>query len=145
MTDQLNGEWVRRLTRSLLDGFDGFLLKHSYLIHDRDPLFTTSFGALLRSCGVEPVKLPARSPNLNAYAERFVGSIRSECLGRMIIFGERRLRHIVSEYAEHYHHERSHQGLDNVLIDPIYNSGKGPVICDDRLGGLLRFYHRSAA
>ena len=144
-TDQPNGEWVRRLTRSLLDGFDGFLLKHRYLIYDRDPLFTTSFGALLRSSGVEPVNLPPRSPNLNAYAERFVGSIRSECLDRMIIFSERKLRHVVSEYAEHYHHERSHQGLDNALIDPIHESRDGPVLCHDRLGGLLRFYHRSAA
>ena len=145
ITDQPSGEWVKRLTRSLLDGFDGFLLKHSYLIHDRDPLFTTAFGSLLRSSGVEPVRLPPRSPNLNAYAERFVGSIRSECLDRMVIFGEQRLRYVVSEYAEHYHHERSHQGLDNALVDPIHECGNGPVLCHDRLGGLLRFYHRKAA
>lgn len=136
---------MARLTRTLLDGFGGFLLKHRYLIHDRDPLFTASFDALLRSSGVEPVRLPARSPNLNAYAERFVGSIKSECLDRMIILGEQHLRRVVSEYTAHYHHERTHQGLDNRLINPVSELGDGQVVCRDRLGGLLRYYHRSAA
>ena len=145
ITPHPSGEWVRCAMRSLLDGFDGFLLKHCYLIHDRDPLFTTEFGALLRSCGVEAVRLPPRSPNLNAYAERFVGSIKSECLDRMVLLGEQHLRHVVTEYSEHYHHERSHQGLDNVLIESVHQHEDGPVHCDDRLGGLLRFYHRSAA
>lgn len=145
ITDRPNGEWVRCVTRSLLDGFDGFLLKHRFLIHDRDPLFTTEFGALLRSSGIEPVRLPPRSPNLNAYAERFVGSIKAECLDRMIIFGEQHLWHVISEFAEHYHHERSHQGLGNALIEPAHQHGGCVVRCDDRLGGLLRFYHRRAA
>ena len=112
ITENPDGDWVVRVGRSLVDCFDGFLLKHRYLIHDRDPLFTTSFDAMLRSSGVEPIRLPPRSPNLNAYAERFVGSIKAECLDRMIIFGERHLRHVVSEYAEHYQHERPHQGPD---------------------------------
>lgn len=145
VTDQPTGEWVTRITRSLLDGFDGFLLKHSHLIHDRDPLFTEQFQSLLRAAGVEPVRLPPRSPNLNAHAERFVGSIRSECLDRLIIFGERHLHRVLAEYAEHYHHERCHQSLDNHLIDAVHESGDGTIACRERLGGLLRFYHRSAA
>ncbi len=145
ITENPDGDWVVRAGRSLVDCFDGFLLKHRYLIHDRDPLFTTSFDAMLRSSGVEPIRLPPRSPNLNAYAERFVGSIKAECLDHMIIFGERHLRHVVWEYAEHYQHERPHQGLDNRLIEPLHESGDGPLVRDDRLGGLLRFYHRRAA
>ena len=145
VTDQPNGEWVTRVTRSLVDGFDGFLLKHRYLIHDRDPLFSGPFQMLLRSAGVEPVRLPPRSPNLNAYAERFVRSIKEECLSKIIPIGERHLRLAIEEYATHYHLERNHQGLDNRLID-----GEGEaepvdhVQRRERLGGLLRSYHRAA-
>jgi len=88
-----------------------------YLIHDRDPLFTTAFSLVLRSAGVRTVRLPARSPNLNAYAERFVRSIRSECLSKVIPLGEGHLRNVVREFTDHYHLEHNHQGLGNRLID----------------------------
>jgi putative transposase len=136
---------VIRVTRGMLDAVDGFLLPHRFLIHDRDPLFTDRFAALLRSAGVEPVKLPPRSPNLNAYAERFVRSIKDECLSRLIPIGETHLRLAVEQFAEHYHLERNHQGLGNRLIDgepetePVHD-----VACDERLGGLLRSYRRAA-
>lgn len=145
VTDSPNGEWATRVTRGLVDSFDGFLRNHTHLIHDRDPLFTEEFAGLLKSCGITPIRLPPRSPNMNAYAERFVGSIRAECLDRMIIFGEKHLHHVLSEYAEHYHGERPHQGLGNKLIDPKHEPGSGAVTCRERLGGLLRFYRRSAA
>ena len=145
VTDRPSGEWVVRVTRGLIDGFDGFLRKHTHLIHDRDPLFTEGFASLLKSCGIEPTKLPPRSPNMNAHAERFVGSIRSECLDQMIIFGEKHLRHVLSEYAKHYHEERPHQGLGNRRIDPTHEPETGAVSCRERLGGLLRYYHRIAA
>ena len=117
-----------------------------YLIHDRDQLFTKPFTALLRSAGVETVRLPARSPNLNAYAERFVRSIKSECLAQIVPLGARYLRNAVTEYMEHYHTERNH-GLGNQLI---LNARAGPrvsgkVKCRERLGGLLHFYFRRAA
>ncbi len=136
-----------RLVRGLTDAFDGFLLEHRYLIHDRDPLFTSAFHDLLRSVGVEPVKLPPRSPNLNAYAERFVLSIKSECLDRVIPLGERHLRRLIDEYAEHYLLERPHQGLSNRMIvsQPAPTARFRPVVCSERLGGLLRSYRRSAA
>lgn len=108
ITDRPTGEWVTRVTRSLVDGFDGFLLKHRYLIHDRDPMFTEQFRALLDSAGIESVPTPPRSPNLNAYAERFVRSIKEECLSKIIPIGERHLRQAIAEYAEHYHLERNH-------------------------------------
>lgn len=137
-----------RVARGLTDGFDGFLLGHRYLIHDRDPLFTAAFDGRLRSAGVEPVKLPPRSPNLNAYAERFVLSIKSECLGRVIPLGERHLRRLIDEYTSHYHLERPHQGLGSRMIHN-HRTGNaardGPVLRFDRLGGLLRSYRRVAA
>jgi transposase InsO family protein len=139
------GLWMSQVARNLVDEFDGFLKGKRYLIHDRDPLYTRDFRARLSSAGVESVRLPARSPNLNAYAERFVLSIKSECLDRMFLLGERHLRTAVAEYVEHYHRERSHQGLGNQLIQREPRSGSGPVTCHSRLGGLLNHYEREAA
>jgi putative transposase len=141
-----DGHWVEQLARNLTDLEDGFLRGSRYLIHDRDPLFTRAFEVTLESAGVQPVRLPARSPNLNAYAERFVRSIKSECLAQIIPLGERHLRQTVTEYVEHYHRERNHQGIDNELIDPHAEdySGSGPIKCRERLGGLLRHYQRAA-
>jgi transposase InsO family protein len=101
----------------------------------------------LTDAGVEVVRLPYRSPNLNAYAERFVRSIKYECLNRMIFFGERSLRKATREYAAHYHRERNHQGIDNRLIEPAsrVETTSRTVTCAQRLGGMLRFYHHSAA
>jgi transposase InsO family protein len=112
-----HGQWMTQVARSLTDAVDGFLSGKRYLIHGRDPLFTVMFRDILKHSGVRSVKLPARSPNLNAYAERFVRSIRSECLARIIPLGERHLRTLVHEYVEHYHLERNRQGLGNRLID----------------------------
>jgi transposase InsO family protein len=104
-----DGRWMCQIARNLTDGEDGFLLRSRYLIHDRDPLFTKGFQEILDSSGVRLVKLPSRSPNLNAYAERFVRSIKSECLAQMIPIGAGHLRR-VREFVEHYHGERNHQG-----------------------------------
>ncbi len=139
------GEWMKQMGRNLTDGIDGFLLGKRYLIHDRAPLFTNDFREILKSVDVECLKLPPRSPNLNAFAERFVLSIKSECLDGMIIFGEGRLRRLIREYVDHYHQERNHQGLDNELIEPSKEEGSGPVECRERLGGLLNYYYRRAA
>ncbi len=146
ITNQANEAWMRNMARHLTDGFDGFLLGKRYLILDRDPLFTRSFRAILRGSGVEPLRLPARSPNLNAYAERFVLSIKSECLDKMVPLGERHLRHAVKEYVEHYHRERHHQGLDGSIITPQESvRGDSPIRCRQRLGGMLNHYYREAA
>ena len=115
---------------------DGFLGGFCYLIHDRDPLFTTEFRRILDSSGVNTVKLPARSPNLNAYAERFVLSIKSEWLNRIVLLGEQHRRRAVSEFVEHYHLERNHQGIDNQLITPagVSANDNRPVQCRERRG-----------
>ena len=92
------------------------------------------------------MRLPARSPNLNSFAERFVRSIKSECLDRMILIGERSLRRSVDQFCRHYHHERNHQGLDNRIIEPdLVSDREDEVNCRDRLGGLLRYDYRDAA
>jgi putative transposase len=103
--------------------------------------------AYIKDAGVDPVRLPRRSPNLNAFAERFVLSIKSECLSKMLFFSEAALRRAIREYVEHYHTERNHQGLDNRLIRPPAKElpAHGPVECKKRLGGLLKFYCRRAS
>jgi putative transposase len=117
-----------------------------YLIHDRDSKFTESFDEILRAVGIKPVKLAARSPNLNAYAERFVKTIKTECLDHLILFGEKSLRHVVKEYLAHYHTERNHQGIENVIPFPAERlQNGGDVITSERLGGLLNFYYRDTA
>ncbi len=141
------GQLLEQIARNLTDPFDGFLRKHRYLIHDRDPLFTKNFASILLDAGVNLVKLPPRSPNLNAFAERFIGSIRRECLDHNIPLGEAHLRLVVREFVEHYNAERHHQGLSNTLIDPgsIPENDNGSIQCTQRLGGLLNSYRRGAA
>lgn len=140
--------WMKQIARNLTDCKDGFLKGKRYTLMDRDAKFCEAFRALLDDAGVEPVILPPRSPNLNAHLERFMRSLREECLDRMIFFGERSLRNAVHEYVENYYaHERSLQGLANTIIDPDEEVGgsTGEVQCRERLGGMLRYYHRKAA
>ncbi len=146
ITNQANDAWMWNMARHLTDGFDGFLLGKRYLILDRDPLFTKGFRDILPGSGVEPLRLPARSPNLNAYAERFVLSIKSECLDKIVPLGERHLRLAVKEYVEHYHRERHHQGLDSSIITPQDPpAADGPIQRRERVGGILNHYYREAA
>jgi putative transposase len=143
-----DGSWMKQIARNLLDGDDGFLVGKRYLIIDRDPLYTNEFRRMLEEAGVKVVRLPPRSPDLNAFAERFVLSIRSECLDRIVPLGEAHLRMAIEEYLAHYHGERHHQGLGNILIDPAARepaNGNGGVRRHERLGGLLNFYTRRAA
>src|SRR5262249_34464983 len=118
-----------------------------FLIHDRDPPFTLAFRETLAAADVRVVCLPPRSPNLNAYAERFVRTIKESCLDRVILVGEASLRQVVREFADHYHHERNPQGVGNRLIAPLAEQPvhDGSIACRERLGGLLKYYHRRAA
>jgi transposase InsO family protein len=127
-----------------VSGEDGFLAGKKYSIHDRNPLYTAKFESILKSAGVEPVKLPPRSSNLNGYVERFVRSVKEECLSDLILSSEDQLRYVLSEYLHYYHHERIHQGL-NRIIEPQQEGHQGEIICIERLGGLLKSYHRKAA
>ena len=120
--------------------------KH-YLLHDRDPLFTDSFRETLRAAAVQTVRLPPHSPNLNAFAERFVRTIKESCLDRLILVSEESLRRAIREFMAHYHHERNHQGMSNRLLFPATAEvqRESPIACRQRLGGLLKYYHRQAA
>ena len=142
-----HGEWMKQVARNLTDGLDEYLVGCRYLIHDRSSLFTPEFAMILQSVGIEAVRLPARSPNLNAYAERFVRTIKEGCVGRMILIGEGSLRRAIAEFMVHYHTERNHQSLENKIIRPEFAAfpSAGEVQCRERLGGLLRYYYRQAA
>ena len=142
-----NGFWMGQVGRKATDAVDGILNGKRYLIHDRDPLFTAEFLSLLAGVGVESVKLPPRSPNLNASAERFVRTIKESCLDQLILFGEESLRTAVSQFVTHYHRERPHQGVGNQLLcpEPSHVGGIGAVQRQERLGGMLNYYYRSAA
>jgi transposase InsO family protein len=144
---QPHGAWMTQVARNLTDAVDGFLTGKRYLIHDRDPLFTKNFRDLLEAAGLTCLKLPAHSPNLNAFAERFVLSIKSECLSKLVPLGERHLRHAVTEFVDHYHRERNHQGLENQLITKSATpaNDNAPIARRERLGGLLSFYYRRVA
>jgi transposase InsO family protein len=140
-----NGFWMNQVARNLTDELDGLLKGKRYLIHDRDPLFTAEFLSTLAEVGTKSVKLPPRSPNLNSYAERFVRSMKESCLDRMILFGDA-LRNAVREFVAHYHGERNHQGIGNVLImpDPGLANRDEPIRRRSRLGGMLNYYHGAA-
>ena len=94
--------------------------------------------------GVAVVLTPNRAPNCNAYAERFVLSIKSECLSKMVFFGVRSLERAIRSYVEHYHVERAHQGIGNERIERVGAVRSGEVVCEERLGGLLKCYCRAA-
>ena len=132
--------------RNLIDSESGAMRGKGYLILDRDNKYTDQFWRLIRGSGTNVIRLPPRSPNLNAYAERFVRSIKSECLNRMIFIGQASLRRAVAEYMAHYHGERNHQGLDNRLIRAVLSSlqGVGMIRRKQGLGGMLNFYCREA-
>jgi len=137
--------FVLQAMRQLTDDVDGVLHPCSVLICDRDRKWSDPVLAFLRSASVRVVQTPVRAPNCNAHAERFVRSIKFECLHRMIPLGERHLRRAIGEYVAHYHHERNHQGLDNELIVRVASPrGAGTVRRAQRLGGLLNFDHRAA-
>lgn len=147
LTPQPHASWIKQVARDTTDPVDGFLLGIRYLIMDRDAIITAEFRNFLKQEGVQAARLPPRSPDLNAYAERFVRSIKESCLNRMIFFGESSLRNAINEFLTHYHHERNHQGFGNRLIDPGEEVGvtEGSIAGRQRLGGLLRYYYRQAA
>ena len=128
--------WMKQMARNVTMEGCGALRDCRYLLHDRDTKYTQSFRAIIASGRVEPLVLPARSPNLNAYAERWVRSVKEECLSKVILFGERSLRRALSEYVEHFHAERNHQGKGNVPLFPRGTNIRcnGPVQCRERLG-----------
>ena len=146
VTESPDGDWVRQMARNLTAS-GGFLGGASHLLIDRDTKFLPLRAYLEGMTDTEVVLLPPRSPNLNAHLERYMRSLKSECLDRMIFFGQRSLERALEQFVAHYHTERNHQGLGNRIIDAGDEVGKedGDVRCRERLGGMLRYYHREAA
>jgi hypothetical protein len=145
ITTRPDGDWMTQVARNLTDADEGFLRGVHSLILDRDPLYSGVFRNLLRASGEAGAPTCPES-QLNAFAERFVGSVKSECLARIVPLGERHLRTAVRAFVDHYHEERPHQGLGNECIAPETTSiGPGSVRCRKRLGGVLKFYYRAAA
>ncbi len=148
MTPHPNAAWMMQVARNVTMEAWGFLSPGQYLIHDRDGKYCPAFQQIIDAAGVTRVPLPPRSPNLNAYAERWVRSVKEECLSRLILFGETSLRHALTQYMAHFHHERNHQGKGNVLLFPTVNQDverAGPLQCRERLGGLPKYYTCEAA
>src|SRR5215831_6314721 len=142
VTPHPDAAWMMQVARNVTMEEWGFLVPGQYLIHDRDGKYCPAFQQIIDTAGVKRVPLPPRSPNLNAYAERWVRSVKDEALSHLILFGEGSLRHALQEYVAHYHHERNHQGKGNVLLFPSTNQDPeraGPMQCHERLGGLLKY------
>jgi transposase InsO family protein len=146
-TTNPDGPWMNIMAKELTNGEDGFLNGKKYVLMDRDTKFTAEFRQIIQDAGTECVLLPPKSPNLNSQIERFFGSLRRECLDRLIFFGERSMRYAVTQWMIHYHRERNHQSFDNTILQPGPNVGQtsGPIERRERLGGLLNYYHRRAA
>lgn len=138
--------WMTQMARNAVDEPAGAVRRCRYLLHDRDAKFCVAFQDVFASEGIRCLRLPPRSPNLNSYAERWVRSVKDECLSKLILFGERSLHRALTEFVAHYHAERNHQGKGNTLLfpAPVTNARRRDVHCRERLGGLLRYYCRAA-
>ena len=148
LTPHPDTRWMRQIARNVTMADWGLLTPGQYLIRDRDGKYCPAFQRIIDDAGVKRVPLPPRSPDLNAYAERWVRSVKDEALSRLILFGERALRHALTEYAAHYHQERPHQGKGNVVLLPLPSERVehgGSIRCRERLGGLLKYYDHEAA
>ena len=143
---QPDGNYMRQVARILTDCEDGFLKGKRFIIHDRDPLYRSDgFHDILRSSGIEPIKLPAKSPDLNSIAERYVKSVKYECLNFLILSSVKQLEYALNQYQQYYHHERIHQSLGCIIEPKHKTDDTSEIVCIERLGGLLKSYHRLAA
>ncbi len=147
ITSRPDESWMLQIGRHLLDAEDGVLAGKRYLIVDRDTKYSKRFRDFIAEGGTEVIRLPPLSPNLNAFAERFVRSIKEECLTKMIFIGQGALRRALTEYMTHFLEERNHQGLENRLIRerPVVAANDASIHRRTRLGGMLSYYHRIAA
>jgi hypothetical protein len=147
ITPYPNESWMKQIARNETMDTWGFLKSGQYLIHDRDGKYCPAFQDIIDKAGVKRVQLPPRSPNLNSFAERWVRSVKSEVLSKLILFGERSLRHALAQYTSHFHQERPHQGIGNVIPFPASrpaNNREAPIESHERLGGLLKYYEWKA-
>jgi transposase InsO family protein len=143
-----NEQWMKQIARNLTMQEWRILKPGQYIIHDGDKKFCASFQDMLDDSGVKRGPLPPRSPWFNAFAEKWVQSVKTEALSQMIRFGERSPRHVLSESLVHHHAERPHHGKGNVILFPSVQaepSSDSPIACRERLGGLFKYYYWEAA
>jgi putative transposase len=141
---QADGEWMKQAARNLTDPFDGFLKDKKYVIIDKDSVYTKQVRQIFRDGGVRCIRTTPACPNMSPYIERFIRSIKHECLNKMIILGEKHLRHCVETYCEFYNTSRPHAGLDYNMIAPMPPPEDGRIVCKEWLGGVMKSWHRAA-
>jgi transposase InsO family protein len=144
-TTNLVSSWMEQIARNLTDYEDSFLTGKRFCIIDRDSIFSPAFKSIVAGTGVEILLTAYQAPNMNAHAERFIRSIKSECLGQMIFVGQRSPDRAINEFVEHYHDERSHQGIGNRILSGAAPQSVGSIQVTQRLGGMVSYYHRRAA
>jgi putative transposase len=154
VTAHPDAAWVTQQARNASMEMTELGLPARFLLRDYDTKFVSGFDAVFEADGTEVKRVGPVAPNMNAYAERWVQTLRVECLDQFVILGESHLRHIVKEFIEHYNVERPHQSRGNVPLPdavaadagkPLSPPSAGEIICKERLGGLLKYYHRRAA
>ncbi len=154
MTPNPNNEWMKQQARNLCVFFGELDTPPKYIVHDADTKFTRDFREMLKSEGIKPVRIGPRRPNQNAVAERFVRTIKEECLSRFLVFGKDHLRHLISEFVDYYHTKRSHRGLEyqtpgqvdgGEKADTVHSLNGDDLVVREALGGALKWYERKAA
>jgi putative transposase len=145
-TTRPTAEWIEKQAMDFLASTESNGQAVSLITRDRGGQYGKAFDPVFQKRGMDVQQLVFRSPNLNAYVERFVQSIQTECLDHFLVFGEKHFDYLVKEYVEHYHEERPHQGLGNRLVSgQPPPTADGEIRCRTRLGGLLKHYYRAAA
>jgi len=137
-------EWVNKQTKNIMPLLEGNKKSKKLLIRDRDTKFSGNFDELFKNKGYTVQKLPFMSPNMNSYAESWVGTIKRECLNRFIVFGERHLRYLISEYVKHYNENRPHSAMNNMPLEEteLNKRNTGEIKCQSKLGGIIKHYYR---
>ncbi len=142
ITQYPDQEWVNKHAQSIIPFLSDNKSDKKLLIRDRDKKFSKEFDGLFEKAGFTVQKNPFMSPNMNSYAESWVGKIKKECLNHFIVFGEKHLRYLISEYVEHYNTARPHSSMNNRPLESRLAKNAGEIKCQTKLGGIIRNYYR---
>ena len=142
LTQYPNQEWVNKHTADIIPIICSDKSSKRLLIRDRDKKFSGEFNTLFKNKGFAVQKTPFMSPNMNSYAESWIGTIKRECLNYFIVFGERHLRYLIKKYVEHYNTTRPHSSMNNMPLESITSKSAREIKCQSRLGGIIRHYYR---
>jgi putative transposase len=146
VTAHPDGRWTTQQARNLAMSVDDQGRRFKFLIRDRDSKFVEAFDTVFGAEGTTVIRTPVRAPRANAYAERFVGTARRECLDWTLVLGRHHLERVLAEFVDHYNQARPHRGIDldaPIPLEAVSDTSR-PVVRVDRLGGLIHEYHRAA-